>query len=103
MQLTRTAWIGMMGLCLACATRAESGEWAVKKAPVRFLIGLTGAPSHSSAGYFITIPDGGILPGPAPVTQVFDEEGNALKSGILWYNHATGPLWCSSPPPRGSR
>jgi len=103
MQLTRMAGIGMMGLCLACAARAESGEWAVKKAPVRFLIGLTGAPSHASAGYFITIPDGGILPGPAPVTQVFDEEGNALKSGILWYNHATGAGLVFESPAKGKQ
>ncbi len=67
------------------AWAAAPSAWAVKEAPIRFVLDLTRAPSQPSAGYFVTIPDGGSLPGPAPELTVFDEAGNPLTSGVLWH------------------
>jgi len=59
--------------------------WAVKDAPLRYVVKLTREPSHPEAGYFVNIPDGGTLPGPRPECIVVDEAGKPLKSGILWH------------------
>jgi hypothetical protein len=69
---------------------AESGPWAVKDAPIRFVVELKENPSHPSAGYFVTLPDGGNLPGPFPDPVVFDEAGDLLVSGVLWHCPETG-------------
>ncbi|MBL7075951.1 MAG: hypothetical protein ISS31_00635 [Kiritimatiellae bacterium] len=65
-------------------------DWEVGDAPLRFTYHLSGAPTHESAGYFVAIPDGGILPKPYPVTHAFDSGGNPLKSYALWHNQASG-------------
>lgn len=64
--------------------------WHVKEAPIRFTIGLRGRPTHPSAGYFLHLPDGGILPRPFPLTHVVDANGTELKSYALWQNPETG-------------
>ncbi len=64
---------------------AAPGDWLVKEAPIRFQVDLTVTPSHASAGYFVSLPDGGILPGPGPDPQVFDEAGTPLVSSVLWH------------------
>ena len=69
----------------AISAVAAPAEWVVKNAPVRFVVELTTKPSHSSAGYFVKVPDGGVLPGPKPQSVVVDESGKPLKSGILWH------------------
>ena len=69
---------------LAFAADAPAA-WIVKDAPVRFVVELKTEPSHASAGYFVKIPDGGVLPGPRPESVVVDESGKPLKSAILWY------------------
>ncbi len=69
---------------------ATPTEWAVKDAPLRFVANLMIDPSHPSAGYFMTLPDGGILPGPAPEPVIFDEAGNPLVSAVLWHCPDTG-------------
>lgn len=73
----------------AAANEAEPA-WAVKEAPVRFRVRLLEEPSHPGAGYFVTLPDGGVLPGPFPEPAVFDEAGNPLKSALLWLNRNAG-------------
>ncbi|MDA3924215.1 MAG: hypothetical protein PF904_05910 [Kiritimatiellae bacterium] len=72
-------------MLLAGIAAAEPAAWAVKDATVRFVVKLTTEPSHPEAGYFVKIPDGGVLPGPRPECIVVDEAGNPLKSGILWH------------------
>ena len=52
------AWAGL----LAGAAAAGAAEWHVKNAAVRFSLRLASGPTHPSAGYFVQIPDGGILP-----------------------------------------
>lgn len=87
---------GLMCLAMAVSVRAE--EWRVKDAAIRFTFEVTGAPTHPSAGFFITIPDGGILPRPFPSTQAFDETGTALKSAILWHNSgSSAAVVCEGP------
>lgn len=82
---------GILAFSLGCPVRAaDTSEWAVKDATIRFMLDLTVNPSHPGAGYFVTIPDGGVLPGPAPVPAVFDEKGVPLVSGVLWHNVAKG-------------
>lgn len=75
----------------ATTGQAQQSGWRVPDATLRFSVELTGAPSHGSAGYFINLPDGGILPEPACVTTVFaeDEDGGEaeeLQSFQLWHN-----------------
>lgn len=93
MKKTMTAYAmgGLLATILAapvCA--AVPADWAVKEAPIRFVYDLGLTPSHPSAGYFVTIPDGGLLPDPAPNPMVFDEAGNALTNGVLWHSSGTG-------------
>ncbi|MFA7174551.1 MAG: tetratricopeptide repeat protein [Kiritimatiellia bacterium] len=71
------------------ATAQERAAWAVKDAPVRYVVRLSRAPSHPEAGYFVKIPDGGALPGPRPECIVLDEGGKPLQSGILWHSKET--------------
>ncbi len=65
-------------------------EWKIKEAPIRFMVELERQPTHPSAGYFFTIPDGGILPKPFPQIQAFDESGAPVKSAILWQSVSAG-------------
>jgi len=83
--------VGLIASVLAIRVQAAAPEgWAVKDATIRFVVDLTQDPSHPGAGYFVTIPDGGILPGPAPEPQVFDETGKPLANGVLWHCPDTG-------------
>ena len=80
----------MMCIILALLSKgavwaAAPSDWSVKDASIRFVVELTTEPSHKSAGYFVTIPHGGSLPGPHPEPIVVDEAGNVLASGILWH------------------
>jgi len=90
---TRLAtWCFALAACAAAVLcrAAEPGEWAVKDASIRFVVGLSRAPSHPSAGFFVYLPDGGSLPGPFPETVVLDEAGNPLTSAVLWHCKDTG-------------
>jgi hypothetical protein len=84
--------VGMLCLGMFAPVRSLSaaGEWLTGEASIRFTIDLTGAPTHASAGYFVTLPDGGILPKPLPQVQVYDAAGKALKTVVLWHNSASG-------------
>ncbi|MDD5482943.1 MAG: hypothetical protein PHP98_04755 [Kiritimatiellae bacterium] len=65
---------------------AGAADWHVADAPLRCELTLADHPTHSSAGYFLCLPDGGILPGPAPVSRVVTERGRAVESYLLWHN-----------------
>jgi hypothetical protein len=77
------------GIALA-ATFASAAEWHVKEAPVRFTLELDGNPSHESCGYFVHLPDGGLLPTPFPLTHVVTRGGKTVPSYILWQNRLSG-------------
>lgn len=95
--MTKVRWrfavgvLAMLGMVLFPVCRGYAADdWRVKEAPVRFTLSLPTSPSHVSCGYFVQLPDGGILPKPFPLTQVFDQAGNPLKSYVLWQNSDTG-------------
>ncbi len=79
MSFTRTRRAACMLLLLFAGPGIYSAwsadAWHVAEAPVRFRLSLGQGPSHSSAGYYLHLPDGGILPGPNPVTRVVDSSG----------------------------
>ena len=82
---------------------ATASEWRVPGAPLRFTLELTGKPTHKEAGYFVHLPDGGILPRNYPNTHVVTEAGEVLQSGILWHNETGGLALVFAAPARGSR
>lgn len=69
---------------LVAGTSRGADPWHVQDAAVRFRIGLTDAPTHASAGYFVEIPDGGILPRAPIQSTVVAADGKTLKSFVLW-------------------
>ncbi len=78
-------------------TAQAAGEWAVPQAELRFTLKLTGRPTHGSAGYFVHLPDGGIMPGPHAVTTVVASAGRSKKakpqvldSYTLWHSKTSG-------------
>jgi hypothetical protein len=71
--------------------------WEVSQAEFRFTVKLNDFPSHECAGYFVQLPDGGLLPGPCPVTTVVESGGKfnaakprVLESYTLWHNKTDG-------------
>jgi hypothetical protein len=72
------------------AAQAADDAWPVPAATVRFRVHPDAPPTHPSAGYFLQLPDGGILPGPKPGLRVLDARGADLKVGILWQNRESG-------------
>lgn len=72
-------------VCLVCPIRSFC-DWHVKDAPLRYELRLDKPPTHSSAGYFVCVPDGGILPGPVPVVHVVTSEGHPVEAFTLWHN-----------------
>lgn len=69
---------------------AEETPWHVTTAPIRFRLGVGTSPSHKSAGYFVILPDGGILPGPNPTATVITESGKKLNAYTMWHNKECG-------------
>jgi len=71
-------------------TVVPAADWHVKEAPIRFTLELTGNPSHESCGYFVHLPDGGMLPTPFPLTHVVTRRGKPVESCVLWQNRLSG-------------
>ncbi len=78
------------------AQAQKPADWLVPGATVRYTLRLADAPTHGSAGYFVNLPDGGILPGPVPVTTVVRAaegkvgEPEEIESRLLWHNKESG-------------
>lgn len=64
--------------------------WHVPEAALRYKVALTKKPTHAPAGYYVHLPDGGILRGVTPSPVVMTEEGKMLTSGVLWMNAESG-------------
>lgn len=79
-------WLCLIALGPLCATAA----WKYEKAPIRFVVSLEGKPTHAECGYYVRLPDGGILPKPFPQPVAVDAAGNVLKTYVLWQNSETG-------------
>ncbi len=73
-------------LALPLAARAAGPAWAVEQATHRLHVRVVAAPSQPAAGVLLTIPDGGLLPTPAPAFTVVDDKGQRLPDGCLWYD-----------------
>lgn len=87
-------------VCLVAVASLAAPDWRVSEAPVRFSVKLDSPPTHPSAGYFVHLPDGGILPRPFPGTRVVS--GNAdVKSYVLWQNGESGLGVVFETPSRG--
>ncbi|MFP6903950.1 MAG: hypothetical protein VCG02_01940 [Verrucomicrobiota bacterium] len=66
------------------------GQWKYDQAPVRVTLQLASSPTHASAGYYVHIADGGILPKPFIRPVAVDSAGKQLKAYTLWENAETG-------------
>lgn len=76
-------WIApLSGLC--------APGWLVPESPVRYRLDLRGRPTHPSAGYFATIPDGGVLRRSLPPVSVLTDSGNVVPSFVLWHSAENG-------------
>ena len=92
-----------VSLLVALATTVRAQEWRLPAAPLRFTLELAAAPTPAEAGFFVQLPDGGVLPKPYPLTQVVDEAGNTLASYALWHNPVSGLALVFEAPQRGSK
>lgn len=86
---------------LLLADRAAA-QWAVSDASLRFDYTVDSPPSAASAGVLVLVPDGGLLPTPAPRPAVFDENGKPLDFDTVWHNPQEG-LGLVIAKPAGSR
>lgn len=88
-RLWACGWAALL-LISAIMLPAPASAWHVDNAPLRYELSLEDAPTHPSAGYFVSLPDGGILPGPFPVTHVKTPDGRPVESYLLWHNPESG-------------
>lgn len=79
-----------MALLLGVQSVRGAGEWQLADAPLRYKLDLVQKPTHASAGYFVSLPDGGVLRGNKPATTVVTEDGKILASYVLWHSVENG-------------
>ena len=86
------AWRALfLGFLLTGAVRLHAAsDWQVPEASLRYKVELNRKPTHPSAGYFVQLPDGGILRGTTPATVVMTDDGKVLPSFLLWENAESG-------------
>ena len=88
--MLRSAALPLLFAFVLTGAGAVEPEWRVADAPIKFRLSLEQRPSHASAGYFVVLPDGELLPNPFPMTHVMDAEGERFESYALWHNEQTG-------------
>ena len=79
--------LALAGMLAAGASAAPG--WHVARATVRFRVKLGSRPTHEQAGYFVHLPDGGILPKPYPKTHILSGS-SPVRSFVLWQNAESG-------------
>src|SRR5947209_14771779 len=79
------AWCGLW-LVLGVASLQAAGDWQLPEGSLRYRLELDRKPTHPSAGYYVHLPDGGILRGTTPATVVMTDDGKVLPSYQLWNN-----------------
>lgn len=67
-----------------------ASNWHVADSPLRYKLEFQSKPTHASAGYFASLPDGGLLRGTKASTTVVTEDGKVLPSYLLWQNAENG-------------
>ena len=85
----------VLGVSASCAiawtpNSVRAIEWQVTDAPLRYRVELNKKPSHATAGYVVSLPDGGLLRGKKPATAVLTDDGKSLPSYVLWQNSENG-------------
>ena len=93
---------GLGGFLLEKAS-AQDPAWHVEDAPIRYKLEIQRRPTHASAGFFVELPDGGLLPGPAVETVVFSAGGRPLDSYVLWHSPARNISLVFADVPHGER
>jgi tetratricopeptide (TPR) repeat protein len=91
--------LALIAAMLTTFSASAADDWAVDKAVLRWDVQVTQAPSEPGAGVVVILPDGGILPRPAPDPVVMSG-GRELKSEILWFDSNQG-LGIVFEPPSG--
>ncbi|MFC1497805.1 hypothetical protein ACFLS1_04925 [Verrucomicrobiota bacterium] len=85
--------------CMISLPVFGAGTWHIKEAPIRYKIKITWTtwggrradrPTQKSCGYFVHLPDKGILPEPLPYPHVVDQSGKEYKSWVLAQNKNEG-------------
>ena len=98
--------LGKLGAFLLIGTlaarAANKSDWPIADAPIRFAVRVTAGPSIAEAGIVAIIPDGGLLPRPAPDPVVLDANGATLKSEVLWFSAHDGIAVVFEPPHSGA-
>ncbi len=89
----RARWVmvWLMTVCGALALQGRADEWRIPGATIRFELRVHARPSATSAGYFVTLPDGGLLPTNHPTPHVFTADGRSVASYVMWH-HAESEL-----------
>ncbi len=87
-----------LGVWLMTGAAVWAADWAVDKATLCWEVEVTQSPSEPGAGVVLILPDGGILPRPAPDPVVM-AGGRELKSEILWFDPNQGLGVIFEPPP----
>ena len=67
-----------------------AGDWQVPEASLRYKLALDRKPAPATSGYYVHLPDGGILRGTTPVTVVMTDDGKTIPSFLLWHNSESG-------------
>jgi hypothetical protein len=79
------------GLFFAMApTVAAQGDWAAPGAKIRYSLKITETPEVPECGYFVHLPDGGLLGGKPPVTTAIAPDGRTLESRLMWHSVERG-------------
>jgi len=86
----RTVAGGALLLILSATGLLAATAWQAADAPYRYKLDLGKKPTPASAGYYVHLPDGGILHGTTPATAVMTEDGKTIPSYLLWHNSETG-------------
>jgi len=87
-----------VSVCLCASRAAEETPWQVRTASLRYKVDLVKKPTVASAGTIVMIPDGGVLPGPNPVSTVLGAAGNEIPSYCLYYTRKYGLAVLFQPP-----
>ena len=81
----------LAALLFAMLPLAQAQEkWAVPGAKIRYSLKILEAPEVPECGYFVHLPDGGILGGKPPVTTAIAPDGRTLESRLMWHSVERG-------------
>lgn len=89
-------------LLLAAAPWAGA-EWAVPDARIRYTLKPTEPPEVPECGYFVHLPDGGLLGGKPPAASATAPDGRKLEARLMWHSPERGFFLAVEDPGAGAR